>query len=444
MRRKLAALMGVLVLTGAGFAAIDNPEPGYATAVPTLTEVSQIGKPTMGLLPADSKDEQRKKLEAMQAASKKKQQELAAQLEGVKSDLVELAVALEQTKAAIPVAQAELASAQDKLAAAEAEHAAIEGRLEIANVQKEKLSEQIKQGEETIANTEVTIGQMARMAYRGAMLDNSAFTLLLDSKSVDELTRRAQVAQATTQSQARAIERAQEANAANNNARARQEAVAVRIGELEVQAQQAVDAADQARAEQQRHLGDIENLKQQQVAQQGKLNGQRAEFEKQIAAEEATQAAAAARIAALNQKADSQPARSISGGIFGAPLTSLSVTSSYGYRVHPITGRRRLHAGTDLGMGCGAPIYAAQSGTVSFAGWDGTGGKSTYINHGTINGSKWQTVYRHQSQFKVSVGQAVSKGQVIGLVGSTGGSTGCHLHFEVWQNGGTINPMGVL
>lgn len=440
MRSKLTALVGALAALG--IASMSTVSLSYANSA--LTPANASAASATGLVRADKNSDERKKLEAQQAASKKKQAELAAQLEGVNANLVQLAVALEQTKAAIPVAQTEVANAQAKLADAQAKHQQIQSRLEIANRQKQELREQIAQGEQTIEKTQVAIGQMARMAYRGAMLETSPLSLLLDSQSLDELTLRAQVAATATKSQNRAIVEAQEANAANNNARARQEAVTVKIGELETQAQQAVQAADEARAEQQRKLGEFQELQQKQVAQQGQLNNQRAAFEKQIADEQATQAAAAARIAALNQQPDAMPARSISGGIFGAPLSSLTVTSPYGYRVHPITKTRRLHAGTDFGIGCGTPIYASQSGTVTFAGWEGTGGKSTYINHGTINGSKWQTTYRHQSQFKVSVGASVQKGQVIGLVGSTGGSTGCHLHFEVWQNGKTINPLGVL
>lgn len=442
MRSKLTALVGALATLG--IASMSTISLSYANAALTPANATATAVSATGLVRTDKNTDERKKLEAQQAASKKKQAELAAQLEGVNANIVQLAVALEQTKAAIPVAQAEVANAQAKLADAKAKHQQIQSRLVIANRQKQELREQIAQGEQTIEKTQVAIGQMARMAYRGAMLETSPLSLLLDSQSLDELTLRAQVAATTTKSQNRAIVEAQEANAAKNNARARQEAVTVRIGELETQAQQAVQAADAARAEQQRKLGEFQDLQQKQVAQHGQLNNQRAAFEKQIADEKATQAAAAARIAELNRMADNMPARSISGGIFGAPLSSLSVTSSYGYRIHPITKTRRLHAGTDFGIGCGTPIYASQSGTVTFAGWEGTGGKSTYINHGTINGSKWQTVYRHQSQFKVAVGASVQKGQVIGLVGSTGGSTGCHLHFEVWQNGNTINPLGVL
>lgn len=315
MRSKLTALVGALAALG--IASMSTVSLSYANSA--LTPANASAASATGLVRADKNSDERKKLEAQQAASKKKQAELAAQLEGVNANLVQLAVALEQTKAAIPVAQTEVANAQAKLADAQAKHQQIQSRLEIANRQKQELREQIAQGEQTIEKTQVAIGQMARMAYRGAMLETSPLSLLLDSQSLDELTLRAQVAATATKSQNRAIVEAQEANAANNNARARQEAVTVKIGELETQAQQAVQAADEARAEQQRKLGEFQELQQKQVAQQGQLNNQRAAFEKQIADEQATQAAAAARIAALNQQPDAMPARSISGGFLARP-----------------------------------------------------------------------------------------------------------------------------
>ncbi|MST49477.1 peptidoglycan DD-metalloendopeptidase family protein [Mobiluncus porci] len=425
-------LVGAMVLslgvTSSGAVGINN-------GVPTSPASSQIAR-------LDNNAE-RKKLEEQQAAAKKREEEIAAQLEGVKADLVELAVQLERTKAAIPVAQADLASAQQKLGQAQREHQSIQARLKVAQTQKTQLQTDIDASEALISETQVTIGQIAQQAYRGGRLDTSAWTLLLDSKSVDELAMRAEVADTAAQSQNRVIQSAEEAKAAAANARARQEAVTIRIGELEAAAKEAVAAADAAKQEEQKQLVAIQTLQTQQVAQQGQLNNQRADFEKQIQQEKATQATAAARIAALNAAA-SGSARTISGGIFGSPLSSLRVTSSYGYRTHPVVGTRIFHAGTDFGMGCGQPIYASQSGDVTYAAWEGTGGNSVYINHGTINGSKWQTVYRHLSSYKISKGAHVEKGQVIGLVGTTGRSTGCHLHFEVWQNGKTINPMGVL
>jgi murein DD-endopeptidase MepM/ murein hydrolase activator NlpD len=115
------------------------------------------------------------------------------------------------------------------------------------------------------------------------------------------------------------------------------------------------------------------------------------------------------------------------------PLNA-SISSGFGYRWG------RLHAGVDMPVPEGTPIHAADSGRVAIAGWMGGYGNYTCIQHtGSLS-----TCYGHQSRIAVSVGQSVSKGQVIGYSGNTGHSTGPHLHFEVRVGGNPVDPMGYL
>lgn len=134
-----------------------------------------------------------------------------------------------------------------------------------------------------------------------------------------------------------------------------------------------------------------------------------------------------------------QSGGSVTGtGVFTWPAPGYkTITSPYGMRWHPILGERRMHTGVDIGAPMSASIVAADSGTVIFAGWMSANGNTTIIDHG--NGLS--TVYAHQSKFLVQKGDVVVKGQEIGKVGSTGWSTGPHLHFEVRVNGTHTDPM---
>ncbi len=126
---------------------------------------------------------------------------------------------------------------------------------------------------------------------------------------------------------------------------------------------------------------------------------------------------------------------------FGMPLRHIRITSSFSYRrYHPILKRYRPHHGTDFGARRGTPLLAVNSGTVSFSGWMGGYGKVVKIKHG----GGYESLYAHQSRIRVKRGQKVKKGQIIGYVGSTGRSTGPHLHFGLMKNGRWINPMKVL
>jgi murein DD-endopeptidase MepM/ murein hydrolase activator NlpD len=123
------------------------------------------------------------------------------------------------------------------------------------------------------------------------------------------------------------------------------------------------------------------------------------------------------------------------------PLKHIRITSPFTHRrFHPVLKRWKAHHGTDFGARRGTPILAAADGKVIFSGWKGGYGKVIKIKHK----DNYVTLYAHQSRLKAKVGQHVSAGQVIGFVGSTGRSTGPHLHFGLYKNGRAINPMRMV
>lgn len=131
------------------------------------------------------------------------------------------------------------------------------------------------------------------------------------------------------------------------------------------------------------------------------------------------------------------PAAGATGVPAGLPLATARLTSAFGARRNPVTGLYRNHGGIDLGAPTGTPVATTGSGTVSFAGFAGSYGLLVVVNHG--NGM--QTRYAHLSRIGVVRGQTVRQGDVVGLVGSTGRSTGPHLHYEVRNGNQAVNPL---
>jgi murein DD-endopeptidase MepM/ murein hydrolase activator NlpD len=227
---------------------------------------------------------------------------------------------------------------------------------------------------------------------------------------------------------------------------------AKRVTRLEQQLEAQRDAvvqqkqqADAARAAAESEKSQLDALAAQQAsaraAADSALQAENAALGDAIAQHDEAEAALAeesARIAAIAQSAGDGPAQG--DGTFIWPVSG-PISSGFGSRVDPVTGATAYHGGLDIAVPCGTPIKAAGTGTVLTAGWnDGGYGNMTLISHG--NGMS--TLYGHQSSIIVSAGRVVSQGQVIGYVGSTGKSTGCHLHFEVRVNGNPVDPRGYL
>ena len=137
---------------------------------------------------------------------------------------------------------------------------------------------------------------------------------------------------------------------------------------------------------------------------------------------------------------DSGSSKPSSNEKWGQPCSYRRLSSAYGWRVHPITGKNSFHNGVDLANSQGTPIYAVRSGTVTTTTYSSVYGYYVTINHG----DGFSSMYAHLTHYIVGNGQHVSKGQVIGYMGSTGWSTGPHLHFTIYYNGSTVNPMNYI
>jgi len=373
-------------------------------------------------------------------------------LEQVRRDLAESSQAMLDAATALRRAESDLPGARRAAATARHQLAVAQRREEAASVRRGAAQTRLMlatlDAEDTAALVETQrarIGRLARAAYvrGGAMGDVS---MLLEARSPAEFAERLVALQTVVSSQRAAL-----ADLQNVQTDAGREA-----GSLEHIRDEVAAAHEQAQA-QLRSVAEIA-LRAQQAEESVKslVSQQRAA----LAAARAARAEDESRIAGLHAESNrlsillGQRARALLGAAGAIPGASTPVqagvllrpvggpvTSPFGMRVHPITGVTKLHTGTDFGAACGTPIRAARGGTVLAAEFNTAYGWRTVIVHGVVGGVLLTTTYNHQQYLGVDQGQQVQAGEVIGQVGTTGYSTGCHLHFELIVNSDVVDPM---
>ena len=205
---------------------------------------------------------------------------------------------------------------------------------------------------------------------------------------------------------------------------------------------------DEAKVAQEKEKSSLQELMAEGEAQISSLNNDidakaaaQAEYEAELAEQNEQIKMIEAAIAEERKKLANSQGKKYDGGKFCNPCPSVRrISSEYGTRTHPILGTQQFHNGIDMAAPAGSPILAAYDGTVSAAGSSSTMGNYAMINHG----DGIYTIYMHATEMFVHQGQEVSRGQQIGTVGSTGRSTGPHLHFSVRVNGNYTSPWNYL
>lgn len=364
------------------------------------------------------------------------------------------ASALASARARLGSAQAQLASTRGELAAARALDQAMAARLAAAQARLVAARDELAAGRRKVLEQQDTLGEIVVANYQSGDPSLMGLSMVLTTQDPTELTgqlrsvqnvmdKESMVLAGLEASRALLAVQAEEVAAARLEvARQRREAAANlgRKQALEAQAE-AVQATVQglvaARASARRQA---DAARTADVAQ---LRSLRKEQQRIAALLKRRADAARARAAAAGKSAgpvpgDNGPAPS--GGFLSYPVQG-PVTSPFGWRIHPIYGYRSLHDGTDFGAACGTPITAAASGRVLEEYFQTAWGNRIIIDHGVHDGVSLATISNHLSAYAVGVGDQVTRGQVIGYVGTTGWSTGCHLHFTVLANGTPVDPM---
>lgn len=408
------------------------------------------------------------------AAAKKRQDELAGELEDTDASIIEANDKLTALNDKLPALQNALKAAQNRVDSAVVKQGIVADKLTAANAQDEALTEEIDSDNEKVAGLEDTVAALARESYKGAGREDS-LSVVFGAKSSSEFVDEFAAQHSLSRVQSNALGEVEEIAAVNRNRSTRQVAVRDYIGELKIEADALVVEADAARDEAKKNKDKVDVLLAEVKKQKDYLESQRASFiaqqqeqerqekallneikelsAKKVEAEREARAEAArkAAIAAKKSKAEQDAAAAaaakqgvVGQGFMNFPTKVPYITSSYGMRVHPIFHYPRLHAGTDFRARCGTPVYAAAAGRVIWAKYKGGFGNQVMVDHGIVNGNSVLSSYNHFQRFAVNSGQAVSQGQLVGYEGTTGTSTACHLHFEVYVNGKTVNPMSIL
>jgi murein DD-endopeptidase MepM/ murein hydrolase activator NlpD len=206
---------------------------------------------------------------------------------------------------------------------------------------------------------------------------------------------------------------------------------------IEAEINEAAELLEKIKGDIDTYSEELAELEQAQKDAEELIEKKIAELEEQRRREE--EAAAAAAAAAGGEGGGGGGYYSdgpIASGNFIWPCACTYITSRVGGRIHPISGVYKYHSGMDVGCQYGDAVWASDSGTVILAGENGGYGNCVMIDHGFVNGDHYYTLYGHLSAIYVSYGQAVSQGESIGAVGSTGVSTGPHLHFEIRNSSG--------
>lgn len=414
-----------------------------------------VGLTAAGPAAGDDLDDRKSALEQQQAAKEQARADAEAALEGLSEQFQQAAQALLDVEQQLPGAQQALADAEAALAGFEREAALIAARLQDAEEQESTIASTIDTDTARADEIRGQIGQMARQAYQGGP-GLTSLDLVVGAQTVEEFTEQYGLATAAQRAQEEVMDELATIKANNENAQARLAAVRERITELKAEADAKVAQAEQARQEAADRKAEVERLIAEQTAKKAELETQKAAAQAEIDKIDAETAAIRSDIekiaaeqrarAAAAGKAPPAPSGNVSGALFGNPtsINPVYVTSEYGMRLHPILGYYRLHAGIDLRTYCGTPIYAAKDGTVQWAKWRNGFGNQVMVDHGFMNGNSLMTSYNHMTSFVVGAGQAVSRGQLLGYSGNTGTSAACHLHFEVYVNGATVNPRPLL
>jgi murein DD-endopeptidase MepM/ murein hydrolase activator NlpD len=344
----------------------------------------------------------------------------------------------EAATAALPAAQTKLATARGLVAAALTDANSAGRRANAARASYGIVADRFQAAQGRLDDARVRVDSIAQATYMGS--EFSRINVLVDATGPQDVIDRLSLIAQVMRTQQHDVD---VLTSARRAARTEQDraALAKRTAEdAEMSAKEKLRAAQAAQASAVRAKKALDGIAASRLAALRVANGQRSAVLARYQAAKVEESRIQAQLRGFSARGG--PGR-YSGGKLLMPVDGWK-SSNFGYRYDPFYRVWQLHAGTDFAAPHGMPIHAAASGRVARAGYDGGYGNYTCLDHGRMDGVGFMTCYGHQSAILVHVGEWVHRGDVIGRVGTTGASTGNHLHFETRFNGVPRNPLKYL
>ena len=346
---------------------------------------------------------------------------------------------LKATKAGISDVKVEIGTIENRLQTVSNQLEDATDRLGSAKEVQAKLKVELDKANAGVAAKKIQVEKRIRSLYKQGKPNVLEF--IFGSTSSADLSTREFIANRVEKGDRRLFAEFRAARDAAAKKKAEQDAEVRHVRQLMADQAQKQNELNSAQADKSKYLETLKNKKVDLENVLDELDSDAADIESEIKVAVARESAAEMRkktAAKKEGKTYTPPPSHRSGGL--SRPTGGSITSRFGMRFHPILHYTRMHSGIDFGGGYGAAVYSAAGGTVISAGSKGSYGSTVVVDHG----GGLSTVYGHLSRISVSSGQTISPHQRVGSIGSSGLSTGPHLHFEVRINGHAVNPLGYL
>lgn len=389
-------------------------------------------------------------------------EDLRIELNDVDSDLADTYLALAETELLIPQAQQDLEDAQAELEEAREDDRITGERLTAAQEEEQRLADEAEEGQDEVERSDGELATVALTAYKGGGMPSPS-TVYIGNESPQDAVDRSMNYRLTMASQGTRLDTLRTDQAVTENSAERLTAVREEIKQLKIDAEEAVERMETAEQQASDAKTALDELYATQTTQRDALEAKKRQYEGSVSSLETRSSTLDGEIEELARQerereeqalrereqqaragAGASSARSADQGGGWVHPVDARLNSNFGWRVHPIYGTRKLHAGVDYPVACGVPVGATHSGRVIARTFNSSAGNKIVLSHGIQNGRLVTSSYHHLQGYAQPVGAQVSAGTTIGYVGTTGSSTGCHLHFEVHEDGNAVNPASYL